>query len=185
LPWLDSRAGIRGIALTAACISSAIATTARADAADRIVDPVRVFYDGGDCGTEAIEIEVFDRAAAVWITHPDHPRVPVPSCQVEDAGGLLNELRWRCFEPDAGDFPPPWRNLAVFEPEVLSHCVLQQILEGERQRIRDAKRKRMRDAQRKRLELRPDVEPAKTEREKTAPAKTERETAEPVQPDAP
>jgi hypothetical protein len=43
----------------------------------------------------------------------------------------------------------------------------------------------MRDAQRKRLELRPDVEPAKTEREKTAPAKTERETAEPVQPDAP
>ncbi len=107
---------------------------------------VRVFYDGEPCDGDAIDIEVFDRAAEVWVPHPDHPRVPVRSCREEEPGRLLNELRWRCATPEG---VAPWRNFQVFRPGVFSRCANEEILEQERQRIRAA--------QRKRLELKPEV----------------------------
>jgi hypothetical protein len=91
--------------------------------AARAEDPIRVYYDGGDCGTSAIELEVWDRAQRVWRAHPRHARVPVPSCQTEDAGVLWNEIRWRC-SPSSGDRTTGWRPLQVFDAQVTSHCAV-------------------------------------------------------------
>lgn len=118
-------------------------------------DPVRVFYAGEPCDGDWIELEVFDRAAEAWMAHPEHPRVPVGTCQEENAGWLLNELRWRCVTPGGA---APWRNFQVFRPGALTRCAHEEILEAERRRIRDAERQRIRDAQRKHLELRPETE---------------------------
>jgi hypothetical protein len=105
-----------------------------------VSDSIRVFYDGEPCEGEWIDLEVFDRAARVWVAHPEHPRIPVESCQHENPGRLLNELRWRCVTPEGA---APWRHFQVFQPGVLSRCEHEEILEGERQRIRDARRKRL------------------------------------------
>jgi glycerol-3-phosphate dehydrogenase (NAD(P)+) len=83
-------------------------------------DAVRVFYDARDCRNGAIELEVWDRAHRAWQPHPQHARVPVPSCQAEDAGRLWNELRWRCA--DEGDRSQGWRGIRVFDAEVMSRC---------------------------------------------------------------
>jgi len=97
------------------------AVESRAGEENRRVDQIRIYFDGDDCGTASIEVEAFDRTTGTWRPHPTHPRVPVPSCQTEEAGYLWNELRWRCApwlgDPDAG-----WRPLRVFNAEVTSHC---------------------------------------------------------------
>lgn len=97
-------------------------------------DPVHVHYAGAHCRGDTIEVQVWDRDARRWIPHPAHPRFPVPSCQVEDAGVLLNELRWRCVEPPgpAADAAPWIVGLDVFDPEVMSRCAVEQIASGER-----------------------------------------------------
>jgi hypothetical protein len=93
----------------------AVAFAARAE------DAIRVYYDGRDCGTDVIEVQAYDRAARAWLPHPIHPRVRVDSCQPEEAGGLWNELRWRCPAP-ASDPVTGWRPLQVFDADVMSRC---------------------------------------------------------------
>jgi len=93
-------------------------------------DPVHVYYDGGDCGTDAIELQVFDREDGAWRPHPHHVRVPVPSCQIEDAGVLLNELRWRCAIEPEPEFPSVWRIFRVWDPDVMSRCAVDEITTG-------------------------------------------------------
>jgi hypothetical protein len=88
-------------------------------------DPVMVYYPRGDCRGDRIELEVFDRDTREWVPHPAHPFVPVESCQVEDAGRLLNELRWRCEEPPDTDPPSVFSvGLDVFDPRVMEQCSL-------------------------------------------------------------
>jgi hypothetical protein len=49
--------------------------------------------------------------------------IPVDSCQLEDAGMLLNEIRWRCLERDRSDRDQGWSvGVRVFEPGVLQRC---------------------------------------------------------------
>lgn len=124
------------------CVVAGLARAEDGGAPTAIADPVEIYLDGGDCDTGTIEIEVFERERAEWIPHPHHPLVAVPSCQSEDAGGLLNEFRWRCATGDPAA-PAPWRHLPVFDPEVFSRCVLDRILERERERIHDARSKRL------------------------------------------
>ncbi len=125
-----SREGLaRAILLVAAVLAAAIALPARAGSPG--ADPIRVYYDGGDCGTDAIELEVYDRVNRAWRPHALHPRVTVPSCQVEDAGQLWNELRWRCAPvPDDRD-EPAWRPFPVFDAEVMSRCAADRFASGD------------------------------------------------------
>jgi len=87
-------------------------------------DPVYVFYPRASCRGEEIELQIFGRREKEWIPHPAHARVPVESCQLEDAGVLWNELRWRCVEePREGELPPAWvKGLNVFDSEVMERC---------------------------------------------------------------
>jgi hypothetical protein len=86
-------------------------------------DPLLVFYPKRDCRGEWIELEVFDRKSEKWVSHPAHARVPVDSCQVEDAGRLFNEIRWRCDEPPGTEPPSVWiEGLDVFDPRVMEEC---------------------------------------------------------------
>jgi len=96
----------------------ALAAASRAAEADQSADPIRIYFDGGDCGTPSIEVEAYDRAAHAWRPHPIHPLVPVRSCQTEEAGRLWNELRWRCA-PWEGDAGAGWRPLQVFDADVM------------------------------------------------------------------
>ncbi|MGH0033304.1 MAG: vWA domain-containing protein [Myxococcota bacterium] len=91
---------------------------------DWAVDPVRVYYPKSDCRGDRVELEVWDREDRLWRDHPVHPQVPVQSCQVEDAGYLFNEIRWRCVEPFRADQPAPnWVvGLDVFDPDVMETC---------------------------------------------------------------
>lgn len=130
---------IAGAALAAAAEPAgssgrpSVASSGTAASADRVADPVHVYYGPGDCRGDQIELQVWDRDAEAWRPHPSHPRVAIPSCRVEDAGVLLNELRWRCVEPPGSDPPPVWVvGLDVFDPEVMSRCAVGQIEAGER-----------------------------------------------------
>ncbi len=62
-------------------------------------DRVRVYYPVGECDSGIIEIEVFDRASGTWIQHPEHWHIVPGTCQLEDPGRLLQELRYRCADP--------------------------------------------------------------------------------------
>ena len=68
-------------------------------AASWAANPIYVYYPRGDCRGGQLELEVWDRKARDWRRHPGHPRVPLETCQVEDAGNLFNEIRSRCVEP--------------------------------------------------------------------------------------
>jgi hypothetical protein len=88
-------------------------------------DPVLVFYARADCRGENLELEVYDRDLGVWRKHPAHPRVPVETCQVEDAGRLWNEIRWRCEEPPGTEPPSLWVvGLDVFDARVMEQCAV-------------------------------------------------------------
>jgi hypothetical protein len=79
------------------------ASPARATAARDLV-----YLPRGACETETIELELYDRAAASWRPHPEHPRLTTGTCVSLDTSSLLNELRLRCIDP-AGRAPPsPW-----------------------------------------------------------------------------
>jgi hypothetical protein len=86
-------------------------------------DPVYVFYPRGSCQEDAIELEVWNRESSAWAAHPEHARVPVESCQLEDAGILLQEIRWRCIETTPAALAPAWVvGLDVFNPNVMERC---------------------------------------------------------------
>jgi len=88
----------------------------------RAADPIHVFYPRGPCEGSHLELEVFHRDSRVWAPHPVHERVPLETCQVEDAGKLLNELRWRCEDPGLHN---PWNvGLNVFDPRVTESCAV-------------------------------------------------------------
>lgn len=108
------------------CSAALASPTFAAEAAGPPSDPVRVFYDGSDCPGPEIEFQVWERKAAQWIPHPDHARIATPSCQVEDAGILLNELRWRCA-PSDDDPSPGWRRVDVFDSNRMSRCAVDQV----------------------------------------------------------
>jgi len=83
-------------------------------------DRMHVFYPRAECFGERIEIQVWDRGFERWGPHTEHPFVPVESCQVESAGVLLQEIRWRCHEPD---LRPAWHvGLDVFDPAISASC---------------------------------------------------------------
>lgn len=86
-------------------------------------DPIQVYYPRRDCRGDWIELERWDREASQWRRHPAHDRIRVDSCQVEDAGYLLNEIRWRCVEPPESEPPPNWVvGLEIFDPDVMQVC---------------------------------------------------------------
>jgi hypothetical protein len=87
------------------------------------MDPVFVFYPRDFCSGERIALEVWNRDEQRWVEHPRHPVVPVDSCQLEDAGMLLNEIRWRCLDRDRSEQDRGWSvGVRVFEPSVMQHC---------------------------------------------------------------
>ncbi len=86
-------------------------------------DRVQVFYPKGSCETGWIDLEVYDRDAQVWLPHPDHPRISVDTCQHEDPGILLQELRVRCADPANRARVSPWRvGAEVFKPVAPERC---------------------------------------------------------------
>ena len=85
-------------------------------------DEIHVFYPRAECLGDEIELEVWDRANGLWRKHPEHPRVPVESCQRETASILLQEIRWRCHEPDAPGFAAWHEGLDVFDPAITQSC---------------------------------------------------------------
>jgi hypothetical protein len=81
---------------------------------------IHVFYPRAECLRDRVEVQVWDRANEFWRPHPEHGLVPVESCQVESAGVLLHEIRWRCHEPD---LKPAWHvGLDVFDPAISQSC---------------------------------------------------------------
>ena len=86
-------------------------------------DQVLVFYPKGDCGTGWLDIEVYDRDIRAWLSHADHPRIATDSCQVEDPGVLLQELRVRCADPASRARVSSWRiGAEVFKPVAAQKC---------------------------------------------------------------
>ncbi|MCZ6783353.1 MAG: hypothetical protein O7G30_08600 [Proteobacteria bacterium] len=107
--------------LPALCIAAA--TQAGASGGSP-TDPVRVLFEGRECPSPFLQVEVWDRGQSAWSTHPSHAFILVDSCQVEDAGYLLNEIRIRCVDPD-GQPGTPWRiGVEVFQPGVVDACAL-------------------------------------------------------------
>jgi len=98
------------ILLAAAC---AAASPSRADQAE---EPVLVHYPAGACQTGRIEIQIWNRATAAWMEHPEHPLVEAGSCQLELAHLLLNELRIRCVDPDGLREPSEWVSGVTLRP---------------------------------------------------------------------
>jgi hypothetical protein len=97
-------------------------------------DPVQVFYPAGDCATGVIEIELFDRGAKQWAPHPAHPRIMADTCQTEDAGDLLNEIRVRCIDPASPARASAWMlGVQVWKPADAPGCAPPEI--GARPRV--------------------------------------------------
>lgn len=112
---LASRWGARcAVVLTAACALGA-GTPPH--------DPVHVFYSAGACTTGVLEIELWSRTVLAWRPHPDHPRIMADTCQLEDAGDLLNEIRVRCTDPANPARASDWiTGVQVYEPADAPGC---------------------------------------------------------------
>ncbi|HXV36949.1 MAG TPA: hypothetical protein VEC18_07360, partial [Myxococcota bacterium] len=95
------------------------------------MDPVFVYYPQRYCEGDRIALEVWDRAQARWVAHPSHPVIRTDSCQLEDAGVLLNEIRWRCLTRERSEPGEPWSvGVRVFQPEVMQHCEVSRAGDG-------------------------------------------------------
>jgi hypothetical protein len=71
-----------------------------------------VFYPAGDCDGGQLEIQIFQRGdgggASTWVAHPEHPTIAPGTCQAEESGVLLNEIRVRCVDPAGAQRPSAW-----------------------------------------------------------------------------
>ncbi|MBM4384634.1 MAG: hypothetical protein FJ091_14875 [Deltaproteobacteria bacterium] len=94
-----------GLALAIGAAAACMAPPASSAAGPPAQARELVYFPRGDCETETIELELYDRASAAWIPHPEHPRLTTGQCVALDASSLLNELRLRCIDP-AGKAPP-------------------------------------------------------------------------------
>lgn len=96
---------------------------AQSQAPESEPDRVQVFYPKGECETGVIEIEVYDRSTQKWQPHAEHPQIEADSCQVEDPGVLLQELRVRCADPKHPARSSEWlTGVEVFEPLANTRC---------------------------------------------------------------
>jgi len=108
----------------AACVLAALlALPGLAMAWGSTMDPVFVFYPRGFCSGDRIALEVWNRDEQRWVEHPRHPVVRLDSCQLEDAGVLLNEIRWQCVEANRSERGPLWNvGVRVFDSDIMQHC---------------------------------------------------------------
>ena len=104
-PRLPLYGSIKSIVLGWALVCAAAAQAAGPE----VPDPYFVFFSGEGCHSGVLEVEVFDRAAKHWRPHPAHWRILSNTCHREDAGGLLNEVRVRCFDRRDAGRNGPWR----------------------------------------------------------------------------
>jgi hypothetical protein len=86
-------------------------------------DPITVFFDK-TCSSQVLEIQIWNRIEKRWSHHPEHPRILSGSCQVEDAGYLMNEIRVRCLRTDKRTIDPWQAGIKVYEPGVVDKCIL-------------------------------------------------------------
>jgi hypothetical protein len=109
--------GLIGALLTLACLAGV------ALAGDPSEELVRVFYPRGDCQTGIIALEIYDRSKPAWVPHPTHPQIEADTCQLELAGRLLQEIRFRCIDPDDPARASDWVvGVDVFRPRAAPQC---------------------------------------------------------------
>ena len=118
---------LRGAKRAGACFFFLLAGFSQASLAmaDSAVseEQVRVFYPKGKCETGWIDVEVYARDAGIWLPHPDHPRVATDTCELEDPGILLQEIRVRCADPANRARVSNWRvGAEVFKPLSAEQC---------------------------------------------------------------
>lgn len=104
------------------CLSSLSgASRSRAE----LVDPTTILFDKS-CPSQVLEIEIWNRLDKKWDHHPEHPLVLSGSCQVEDAGYLMNEIRVRCLRDDNRTLEPWTDGIKVYSAGVVDGCTLPQ-----------------------------------------------------------
>lgn len=115
----------RSLLLLLACsFSLALPSAPRAE---EPIDPVRVLLDHPNCESGVLQMELYSRDDATWSKHPEFPVLATGTCIVEDAGGLLNEIRTRCYPLRIEEPVEAWRiGVPVFEPGVIDACKLPQ-----------------------------------------------------------
>jgi len=122
-PRRSRTAALAALAALAVLVACA-APTGVASAAESPHDPVHVFYPAGECTTGVLEIELWNRSVEAWRPHPAHARIMADTCQREDAGDLLNEIRVRCVDPANPARASAWRTgVQVYEPADAPGCV--------------------------------------------------------------
>jgi hypothetical protein len=105
------------------CILLAALRAPPAGGWDGVIDPIYVWFPRDSCRGEFMDLEVWNRRQGVWEVHPTHGRIRVDTCQLEDAGVLLHEIRRRCFEEPGPWLPPAWIvGVEVFAPEIIQRC---------------------------------------------------------------
>ena len=86
-------------------------------------DRAQVFYPKGECETGVIELEVYERNTQSWRPHAEHPQIKADTCQWEDPGILLQELRVRCADPEQPARASEWlTGVEVFQPLSSALC---------------------------------------------------------------
>jgi hypothetical protein len=101
---------------------SCLACPAAAQAWGSTIDPVFVFYPEELCEETQISLELWNRLERRWVRHPQHPLIHAGSCQLEDAGVLFNEIRWRCPQTESRSGSPWNVGLRVFRPRITQYC---------------------------------------------------------------
>jgi hypothetical protein len=90
-------------------------------ASDEPYDPAPVLFEQF-CRSQVLQLEIWDRRNASWKPHPAHALVLSGSCQIEDAGYLINEIRTRCVRMDGRTYDG-WRHgVPVYRPGIVDAC---------------------------------------------------------------
>lgn len=86
-------------------------------------DLTTVLFDKS-CPSQVLEIEIWNRTTNRWQLHPEHPRILSGSCQLEDAGYLMNEIRVRCLRMEGQPIEPWTDGIKVYDPGIVDACEL-------------------------------------------------------------